>query len=109
MKISKELLKGSTAIMILKIISEGDTYGYRIAQSLTLRSDNVFQLKEGTLYPILHALETEKLVESYKKTENGRERKYYCITQLGKIQLALQLDEWKLFANSVNSVLEGGN
>lgn len=107
MKISKELLKGSTAIMILKIISEGDTYGYRIVQSLESRSSNIFQLKEGTLYPILHALETEGLVESYKKTENGRERKYYSITTLGKTQLLAQLDEWKLFAQSVNSVLEG--
>ena len=106
MKISKELLKGSTSTMILKIISKGDTYGYRIAQSLKEKSGNVFQLKEGTLYPILHALESDGYISSYKKTEAGRERKYYRITVLGEAKLNNLVEEWSTFSKSVNDVLE---
>ena len=77
MKISKELLKGSTAIMILKVIAEEDSYGYRIVQTLAERSGDLFKLNEGTLYPILHTLEKEEIIESYRKeAESGRERRY---------------------------------
>lgn len=106
MKISKELLKGSTAIMILKVISEGDAYGYQITQQLSKKSDEVFKLNEGTLYPILHTLEKEGYVKSYRKaTEGGRERRYYQITLEGRLQLTEKMEEWKLFASSVNRVL----
>lgn len=108
MKISKELLKGSTSIMILKIISEEDSYGYQITQVLFKRSNEFLKLNEGTLYPILHSMEKEGYIKSYRKTsETGRERKYYQITALGKLQLSNQLDEWNLFSSSVNRVLNG--
>ena len=107
MKISKELLKGSTAIMILKIISDNDSYGYQIVQELSKRSENAFKLKEGTLYPILHTLEKEGYVKSYRKsTDGGRERRYYQITLEGKLQLTEKMEEWKLFSESVNRVLK---
>ena len=106
MKISKELLKGSTAIMILKIISEGDSYGYQIVGELTKRSGNVFKLNEGTLYPILHTHEKEGYVKSYRKaTEGGRERRYYKITLDGRAQLDARTEEWRIFSDSVNKVL----
>lgn len=109
MKISKELLKGTTATMILKIVSEGDTYGYEIAAALERRSESVFSLKEGTMYPILHTLEKEGYVEAYRKSsESGRERRYYRITAGGRAYLALRLEEWKLFSTSVDRVIEGG-
>ena len=57
MKISKELLKGSTAIMILKTIAEEDSYGYQIVQRIATKSENLFKLNEGTLYPLLHTME----------------------------------------------------
>ena len=108
MKISKELLKGSTAIMILKVIAEEDSYGYRIVQTLAERSGDLFKLNEGTLYPILHTLEKEGIIESYRKeTEGGRERKYYRITSQGRVYLAEKVSEWKIFSDSVNRVLEG--
>ena len=108
MKISQELLKGTTSIMILKIISEEDSYGYQITQSLYQRSNEFLKLNEGSLYPILHSMEKEGFVESYRKTsEIGRERKYYHITALGKIQLAKLMKEWEIFSDSVNTVLHG--
>ena len=106
MKISKELLKGSTATMILKVISEKDAYGYQIVQELSKRSYELFKLNEGTLYPILHTLEKEGYVESYRKnTESGRERRYYRITAGGKGYLAMRIEEWRIFSESVGRVL----
>ena len=106
MKISKELLKGSTATMILKVISEEDAYGYQIVQQLSQRSNDLFKLNEGTLYPILHSLEKEGYVESYRKmTESGRERRSYKITFDGKLVLSQRLKEWRLFSETVNHVL----
>lgn len=106
MKISKELLKGSTAIMILKTISEEDSYGYQIVQRIASKSEDIFKLNEGTLYPILHTMEKEGWVESYRNQgEGGRERKYYRITPVGKLKLAAQLQEWNAFTNAVNGVL----
>ena len=108
MKISKELLKGSTSIMILKIISEGDSYGYQITQTLYKRSNEFLKLNEGTLYPILHSMEKEKYIESYLgKSETGRERKYYRITALGRLHLSSQIQEWELFSSSVTRILNG--
>ena len=107
MKISKELLKGSTSIMILKIISEKDSYGYEITQTLYQKSNNSFKLNEGTLYPILHSLEKEGYIESYRKnSETGRERKYYRITAIGMMKLNSQIKEWELFSSSVDLVLK---
>ena len=107
MKVSKELLKGSTSTMVLKVISEKDMYGYQIIQVIASRSDNTFNLNEGTLYPILHTMEKEGLLESYRgESDNGRERKYYRITATGKAALLIRLEEWKAFTAAVQEVLQ---
>lgn len=73
MKIDKELLKGSTTMLILKLLDSGDMYGYQMTKELELRSDNTFTLKEGTLYPILHSLESNQMIEAYwEDTESAR-------------------------------------
>ncbi len=106
MKISKELLKGSTGTMILQLLSEQDMYGYMIIQEIEERSNAVFRMSEGSLYPILHAMEKDGLLEAYRKvSEIGKERKYYRITDKGRLQLSLKLEEWKLFSDSVSQVL----
>lgn len=107
MKVSKELLKGSTATMVLKVISEKDMYGYQIIQVIATRSDNTFNLNEGTLYPILHTMEKEGLLESYRsESDTGRERKYYRITATGRAALLTRLEEWKAFTSAVHGVLQ---
>ncbi|HEY5525072.1 MAG TPA: PadR family transcriptional regulator, partial [Clostridium sp.] len=57
MSINKELLKGSTIILILNLISKKTMYGYEMIKEIEEKSNGVFALKEGTLYPILHTLE----------------------------------------------------
>ena len=105
MKYSKELLKGSTGTLVLSVLENQDLYGYRIITELEIRSENAFDMSEGTLYPILHALEKEKYLESYWREVDGRNRKYYHITKRGVKELASKKDEWKSFSTSVNKVL----
>lgn len=106
MKLSKELVKGSTATLVLSVLKSNDLYGYKIIKEIQLRSENVFDLKEGTLYPILHALEQEGCLESYWEEYENRKRKYYHLTRKGTKRLADKQEEWKVFSKSVNKVLE---
>lgn len=105
MKFSKELLKGSTATLVLSVLEKEDMYGYRIVKEIDKRSDGAFTLKEGTLYPILHSLEENEYVESYWEIFENRNRKYYRITRKGLKVLKEKKMEWKEYSKSVNKVL----
>ena len=106
MKNEKSLLSGATPLLVLTLLKDGDKYGYEMIEELAKRSDDTFLLKEGTLYPLLHSLEKEKLVTSYtKQTPGGRERKYYRLTSAGLEQLEYKEQEWKRFSRAVNGVL----
>jgi PadR family transcriptional regulator, regulatory protein PadR len=105
-KISKGLMSGSTSLMVLSLLSVRDMYGYEIIQELEVRSENVFSLNEGTLYPVLHTLENGGFAQSYEKTAGtGKIRKYYSITKKGAAQLAEKKAEWKTFSSGVDKVL----
>lgn len=105
MRYSKELLKGSTSTLVLSVLENKDLYGYKIIRELEIRSENAFEMSEGTLYPILHALEKEKMLDSYWNEVDGRNRKYYHITKKGKKELEAKKDEWTSFSANVNKVL----
>ena len=106
MEFDKTLLSGSNAMLVLSLLKDGDKYGYEMVQELKRRSDNVFALKEGTLYPLLHALEKAGEVESYYRTApTGRERRYYRLTRKGEDRLRDKIREWRVFSESVNTVL----
>jgi PadR family transcriptional regulator, regulatory protein PadR len=109
MEIDKGLIGGSTVLLILSLLEESDLYGYEIIRRLEQRSDNTFQFKEGTLYPVLHKLENKGYVKSYlSKSDAGKERKYYKITNHGKKQLTEEKEKWEMFSASVNKVIGGG-
>lgn len=102
----KNLIGGSTILMLLALLEEKDCYGYEIIKELKERSQNVFQFKEGTLYPVLHKMENQGYVTSYRaKAESGKERKYYRITAEGKTQLAEEKKQWEVFHTSVERVI----
>ncbi|MBX9137505.1 MULTISPECIES: PadR family transcriptional regulator [unclassified Clostridium] len=110
MKINKELLKGSTTVLILSILNRKDMYGYEMIKEIDLRSKGIFSFKEGTLYPILHTLENANYIEAYWDDSNsGRKRKYYKITDSGKKILFEKESEWKLFSETVNNILWEAN
>ncbi len=106
MKISKELLKGSTEALVLSAISREDMYGYKIVKEIDSQSNGAFVLNEGTLYPILHTFESKGLVESYWEEHENRKRKYYHITNRGRRALAKKKEEFEYFSSSVKKVLE---
>lgn len=108
MKISKELLKGSTSILLLSQLARGDLYGYELVKEIEKRSEGVFALKEGTLYPLLHALEAEQWVESYWSEQQGRKRKYYRITERGLKGLQEKKQEWQTYKVAVERVVGEG-
>lgn len=106
MKIEKSLLSGSTPLLILSLLKNEDMYGYQMVSELAKRSDDTFQLKEGTLYPLLHTLEKQGWVRAYsRQAPGGRERKYYRLTDEGRAQLEYKEKEWQLFSTKVNAVL----
>lgn len=109
MAINKELLKGSTVILILTLLEKKAMYGYEMIKELEDKSEGVFTLKEGTLYPILHSLESEGMVECYwTETEGGRKRKYYKITKKGREYYKEKKEEWKTFRSAVDKVIWEG-
>lgn len=106
MDIKKELTKGSTSLLVLSVLEKKDLYGYRIIKEIELRSEFVFSLKEGTLYPILHAFEKSGYVESYwVENEGERKRKYYHLTNKGLKELEKNRTEWKSYSLAVNRVI----
>ena len=108
MKVDKSLLSGSTTLLVLSLLKGGDMYGYEMIAELSRRSDRTFELKEGTLYPILHGLEQDKCVRSYEReAPTGRVRKYYRITKEGLKRLEEKQEEWRFFTEKVNGVVFG--
>ena len=104
--IDKSLLTGSTTTLVLKLLEERDMYGYQMIEVLSERSDDTFQLKAGTLYPILHGLEKDGMLRSYERQEEGeRVRKYYHLTAEGKRLLEKKTEEWEEYSRAVNKVL----
>ena len=98
-----------TAMLVLALLKQREMYGYQIIEELDRRSEHVFQMKEGTLYPILHALEKDKCLSSYQQeAPTGRVRKYYRLTRKGKKLLDDKRAEWAAFHQGVDSVLSGG-
>ena len=80
-------------------------YGYEMIDTLRKRSQNVFELKAGTLYPLLHGLEEKHYLTSYEQEVPGKVRKYYRITREGKDYLEKKKAEWKEYSQAVTDVL----
>ncbi len=83
-------------------------YGYAMIKEIEKKSTGIFTFKEGTLYPILHTLESEGMVEScWEQNEGSRRRKYYRITDKGKHYAKAKKEEWVAFRTAVDRVLGG--
>lgn len=105
MAVDKSLLSGSTTMLLLKLLSEKDMYGYEMIETLSKRSENVFSLKAGTLYPLLHGLEDKGFLTCYEREAMGKIRKYYSITRQGRKELKDREASWKEYSNAVAQVL----
>ena len=81
MAVDKSLMSGSMTMLLLRLLAEKDMYGYEMIDTLRKKSCNVFELKAGTLYPLLHGLEAKGLLTVYEQEYSGKTRKYYSITK----------------------------
>ena len=104
----KGIMSGNTSMLILQLLSEKEMYGYEMIETLRQRSENVFELKAGTLYPLLHQMEEKSLLTSYEDDASGKVRKYYRVTREGKKQLEKKKAEWKEYSDAVARVLALG-
>lgn len=109
MAIDKSLVSGSMTMLLLKLLEEKDMYGYEMIETLRARSNNVFELKAGTLYPLLHSLESKGYVTAYEKEAGGKTRKYYSITKMGKKASEDKKKEWEEYSEGVRGVIGGVN
>ncbi len=104
MNIGKDLVAASATPLVLSILSEGENYGYAIIKRIYDISNGELQWTDGMLYPVLHRLERNGYVESsWGRSETGRRRKYYRLTDRGSEELARQRREWQV----VDSALRG--
>lgn len=105
MAVDKSLLTGSMTMLVLKLLSEKDMYGYEMIDTLRKKSQNVFELKAGTLYPLLHGLEEKGMLTVYEQEFLGKTRKYYSITKEGKKLLKNKTEEWNEYSGAIANVL----
>lgn len=110
-EVGKQLKKGVIEILILELLCEAKMYGYQLLQELDSRSDGVFRMKEGTLYPVLYRLEDSKYIESYWEQDidkRGLPRKYYKITGTGHSALKSMKQELDTLIKAIKSILKEG-
>ena len=107
---NKELKRGTLEMILLRLISERQMYGYELASTLEKRGGSLFRIKEGTLYPILYRLENAGYIESRWQTlDRGVPRKYYRLTKTGTKYLEMRVDEWKEFTTAISKLMEGSD
>lgn len=107
-KYERQIKKGVLDMLVLKLLENGEKYGYQLISELKEESSEMFTLKEGTLYPILYRLEDDGLVVSRWSEPKGKEvsRKYYAITEDGKKTIKELTELWNHFSESVERIME---
>lgn len=96
-----QLKKGLLDIVVLSSLLKADSYGYKIIQDIS----DIIEISESTLYPILRRLDKAESLETYTEEYNGRLRKYYKITGLGREKIKEFLQDWKKMKNIYEFIL----
>ena len=100
-----EALKGHLDLLLLAVLSEEPAHGYVIIETLRTRSNQVFDLPEGTVYPALHRLEDQGLLKSSWSEDSARRKRIYQLTPKGQQTLTVRQSEWLKFAKAVNATV----
>jgi PadR family transcriptional regulator, regulatory protein PadR len=102
-----ELIKGTLSTLILQLLEEqGRLHGYEIARQIKERSGGKILVKEGSLYPALHRLQADGLLQVEEEAMGKRIRRYYRLTPSGKSRLILALDDLRAFLSMLGSMIE---
>ena len=102
----RERLKGNLDLLLLSVLAAGPAHGYAVISALRERSQGLFDLPEGTVYPALHRLESVGLLASSWGEADGRRRRVYVLTDEGSAALAAERTEWRAFAGGIRAVLD---
>jgi len=106
MNVGKDLVAASATPLILSILSEGESYGYAIIKRVAELSGGELQWTDGMLYPVLHRLERNGFVTAlWGKSESGRQRKYYLLTESGEDELAVQRRQWQVVDSTLRRTM----
>jgi DNA-binding PadR family transcriptional regulator len=103
--LNPELMRGSLDLVVLSALAAGPKYGYLVQQELRDASGGLVDVRAGTLYPLLHRLELEKLVRCRTDDSTGRQRRWYELTDRGRRKLEAQAREWREYAGCIQSIL----
>ena len=107
MAVSKDLVAASATPLILSILSEGENYGYAIIKRVRELSGGELQWTDGMLYPVLHRMESQKLIQSrWRESQTGRKRKYYKIKEQGIKTLKDHRSQWKVVYSALSQLWE---
>ena len=90
---------------VLAVVSRGDAYGYSLTQSIKTLTD----ISESTLYPVLRRLQKEGFLTTYDSSFNGRNRRFYKITDEGRQKLAQHIGEWNTYKKNLDKIFSGGD
>lgn len=102
-----ELLQGTLPLLILRTLATGPNHGFAVARRIRQISKSVLRVEQGSLYPALHRMELDGLIESYwGTTENNRQAKYYRLTRRGSRQLASETERWNAIAGAIAAILQ---
>jgi len=100
--LAKDLVAASSKPLVLSVLAEGESYGYEIIQKVRELSGGHIEWSDGMLYPVLHRLERDGLIESeWKEADSGRERKYYSLSSKGRGSLSAEREQWLKVHNTL--------
>jgi DNA-binding PadR family transcriptional regulator len=101
--LNKELVAASTVPLVLSVLTEGENYGYALIQRVRELSGGQIEWTEGMLYPVLHWMEKEKLIEAeWRAAATGRKRKYYRLRREGRKALQTEKQQWLTVHETLN-------
>lgn len=102
-----ELVQGTLDMLVLKTLARGPMHGWGIAQSIQQASEEVLRVEEGSLYPALHRMELDGLIDAeWGQSENNRRAKFYSLTARGRKALVQETDHWRELAQAIARVME---
>lgn len=112
MENKSQFLKGCARTLVLQLLAGRPMYGYELAAELDRRSDGIFSLGQGTLYPLLYSLEIKGQIRVTREeltADGGRKRRYYALTARGRSELEANVVTWKEIARGMRLVLESSH
>lgn len=101
-----DFMNGIPELLVLELLSREEMYGYEIMKRIRNLSDEKISFSEGCIYPLLHRLEEQGLIDSRSEKVEGRERFYYSLNETGQEKLNTMRDDWETAVDGVASVLE---